>query len=666
VARFLIPIEFVGGLFFLLIALVFVGLGQELGRGFDRLPHRLHAYAFNILGSLVGIVLFAGCSWLELPPIWWYAPVVLGMSYFLAKIPVKARPALRWAILIVAFVDILAMSNFHSGLKDPNAGASIARAIADSLSSVAPAGKTDRNDHPNMHETLWSPYYRTDYRHAPVRGIGVNLIGHQQMVSREDLASAYALPHLLNRDSGGAPFAEVLIIGAGSGNDVSRALQWGARHVDAVEIDPLIHRLGLAHHPDKPYQDPRVTVHPDDGRNFLRSTDRQYDLVIYALVDSLVLHSSYSNIRLESFLFTQQAFADVKRRLKPGGMFVMYNFFRQGWLVARLHQSLKTTFGVEPLVLSLPYQESIEPEQSLSDRFTVFCTGDTERLRSAFARKPDYWLEGNRAPGPATANGFEAAPPREQAAEWRRYGLAQVVLPTEPLRLATDDWPFLYLREPMIPDIGLRGIAVMAALALLLLFVFGMGGAGGTATGPAAVRRGPFDMLDWRMFFLGAGFMLIETKAVVQMALLFGSTWMVNSVVFFAVLLMILAANICVIKFRPRNLAPYYLGLLLALAANCLIPLDFFLGLPIWLQALGACLLVFTPVLFAGVIFPVSFERTADPGRALGANIAGAMLGGLAEYASMLVGFQYLVLLAMAFYALSAIFRTGARQATPA
>ena len=157
------------------------------------------------------------------------------------------------------------------------------------------------------------------------------------------------------------------------------------------------------------------------------------------------------------------------------------------------------------------------------------------------------------------------------------------------------------------------------------------------------------------MFFLGAGFMLVETKAVVHMALLFGSTWMVNSVVFFAVLVMILAANLFVLRCRPERLWPFYTGLFVALMLNCLVPLDFFLGLPRAVQVIGSCLLVFAPILFAGVIFAVSFARTDEPGRAFGANIAGAMLGGLAENVSMLVGFQYLVLVAMAFYALSGL-----------
>ena len=64
------------------------------------------------------------------------------------------------------------------------------------------------------------------------------------------------------------------------------------------------------------------------------------------------------------------------------------------------------------------------------------------------------------------------------------------------------------------------------------------------------------------MFFLGAGFMLLETKGVVQMALLFGSTWMVNSIIFFAILVMILLSNLFVIVFKPKKRWGIYYGLL--------------------------------------------------------------------------------------------------------
>src|SRR5262249_38178153 len=155
---------------------------------------------------------------------------------------------------------------------------------------------------------LWSPYYRIDYEHPPAYMISVNLIGHQAMRDKDYVSPEYALPHLLHRDvqreakQEPKPFEDVLIIGAGSGNDISRALEFGVGHIDAVEIDPVIQKLGERDHPLHPYQNhEKVTVHLDDGRNFLRAADKKYDLIVYALVDSLVLHSSYSNIRLESY-----------------------------------------------------------------------------------------------------------------------------------------------------------------------------------------------------------------------------------------------------------------------------------------------------------------------------------------------------------------------------
>src|SRR5262249_19709636 len=152
------------------------------------------------------------------------------------------------------------------------------------------------------------------------RIIDTNNIGHQVMVPYPH-GIGYTIPHLLNRDTANGPFENVLVIGAGSGNDVQAALANGARPVDAVEIDPVLYRIGRDRHPDQPYADPRVSIHLDDGRSFLRKTQAKYDLVIYALVDSLVLQSGYSNLRLESFLFTEEAFQEIKSCLKPGGVF---------------------------------------------------------------------------------------------------------------------------------------------------------------------------------------------------------------------------------------------------------------------------------------------------------------------------------------------------------
>src|SRR5260370_6507723 len=106
---------------------------------------------------------------------------------------------------------------------------------------------------------------------------------------------------------------------------------------------------------------------------------------------------------------------------------------------------------------------------------------------------------------------------------------------------------------------------IIAALSLAILFWFA----------PVRTARP-----NAQMFFLGAGFMLLETKGVVHMALLFGSTWVVNSIVFFSILVMILLGNLYVIAVRPRRTWPYYVLLIVALVVNVYVPMDDFLPLP--------------------------------------------------------------------------------------
>src|ERR1043165_1109646 len=537
-SRYAIPVEVLCGFFFIVLALAFIGPGQQLGRALNRWSNRLQAYSVNIIGSIAGILVCAACSWLQVRAFWWFLFVAIGLVYFYfisAEHRFRTRKIGWTALTALPLLGVVYLAAF------------------------VPV----HNDYPGQAKAqqFWSPYYRIDFKEQDL-SLSVNLIYHQQMVSRNENFPAYALPLLLNRDAGRPAFENVMIIGAGSGNDVSRALQWDAKHFDAVEIDPAIYRLGQAHHPDQPYADPRVEIHNDDGRNFLRATDRKYDLIIYALVDSLVLHSGYSNIRLESFLFTRQAFEDVRRHLKPNGTFVIYNYFRQGWLAARLKQGLDEVFGANnSLVMTLPYREVIEPESATFGDFTIFFAGDTSQLRDAFRQNSGYLLRTGEPPTPASPNGFESAraqtgysaiftaEPADPAPRLERFGLAKVSAPAEGIRTATDDWPFLYLRKPMIPTLSWRGMLIMGGLGLLLIWLFARGN---------SESGNIYNALNLQLFFLGAGFMLIETKAVVTMALLFGGTWIVNSVVFTAILIMILLANLLTFKWKPTNLWPYY------------------------------------------------------------------------------------------------------------
>ena len=169
----------------------------------------------------------------------------------------------------------------------------------------------------------WSPYYRINV--GPVDddlAVYVDGIPHQGIWSGMPEGEGY---YQIYRWFPDRTYQDVLIVGAGGGNDAVVALDRGAGHIDAVEIDPAIQQLGLDRNPMHPYQDPRVTRYTNDGRAFLRTTDKKYDLVIFALPDSLTLVSSTGNLRLESFLFTIEAFESVRDHLKPDGVFVLYN-----------------------------------------------------------------------------------------------------------------------------------------------------------------------------------------------------------------------------------------------------------------------------------------------------------------------------------------------------
>jgi SAM-dependent methyltransferase len=583
-----------------------VGLGQTLGRAFDTYPNRVVGYTLNIGGSIAGIATFFLLSLLQVPPAVWFAVCCAGVAYLLHHSGTLS------ALRIVALAGL------------------IVAVLLPPLFFAVYAGR----------ETYWSPYYMIEYD-PPSRIITVDNIGHQSMIPFESRGSTYSLIHLLQKNSAGTPFEDQLIIGAGSGNDVAHALRAGVGRIDAVEIDPVIQNLGFERNPDRPYEDPRVTRYIDDGRHFLRTTDRKYDLVVYALVDSLVLHSGYANIRLESYLFTEQAFRDIRRVLKPGGVFVSYNFFRQGWIVERVAAMTESVFGCPPIVINLPYTDELKASEPSG--YTVILAGCNSQLAAQFNAASEFWL--NRVPARNTdVNGFTVHPEvmsEAERQEWNRIAPTRIIHDRGDPVAASDDWPFLYLQDRLIPDINLRSMLLLGFLGLGMVYLFLP--KGGDATG-----------VDARMFFLGAAFMLLETRAVVQLALLFGSTWVVNSMVFFTVLVLILLGNLYVLSIRNIRLSWHYFGLFAVLSLAVSIPTDTFLeGGIVWRYGVPS-VLALGPMFFAAVIFARSFRDSANPDVSFGSNIAGAMVGGLSESFSMLLGFRYILVLALLFYLLSA------------
>jgi hypothetical protein len=453
----------------------------------------------------------------------------------------------------------------------------------------------------------WSPYYRINTYKAGNGELYVNVNGIPHQALHPVEAQKEQFYDQLYKWFPGRSYPEVLIVGAGSGTDVAMALANGAGHIDAVEIDPAIQQLGIDSHPNHPYQDPRVTRYTNDGRAFLRSTDKHYDLVIFALPDSLTLVSSTANIRLESFLFTEQSFESVRDHLAPDGVFVLYNYYREEWLISKIAAMLDETFDSPPIV------------QLYDARKGIFAAGPL--IDS---------LQGGPPPGDTV-------------------GAVPAVGDPEP-KAATDDWPFLYLRTPFIAPHYLAGLGF--ALLMALLGMLGAARVGGTS-----VRR-----ISPHFFVLGTAFLLLETRSLVSFSLLFGSTWLVNALAFFAILASVLLAILVNSRLRIRRAGVLYGLLFVALAIAFALPPESLLIDPPWLRYLLAGVVAFAPVFLANLVFTYSFRDTRTADMAFASILLGAMAGGALEYVALLTGYRFLLIVVAALYLLAWLFATRWRR----
>ena len=540
-------------LVFVAVATVMAMIAEGVARTFITFEP-LEAYRWDILGSLLGIIGFGALSFVWAPPVAW--GIVVGVLFLILR---------RGGWLPLQLLAVVAIA-FVLGRE-----------------SIVPYFS-------------WSPYYKVAVTPpAAERGtydINVNGIPHQSIQSvetRRATDTSYFLPYERRVEKNPA---EVLIVGAGTGSDVAIGLDQGAGHIDAVEIDPRLQQLGAQLHEDMPYQDPNVDVFINDGRAYLESTDKQYDLILFALPDSLTLVQGQSSLRLESYLFTEEAMASAREHLKPDGVFAMYNYYREPWLVERLARTLEVVYG----------------HPACRDVF-----GDIGHLAV---------LTVGRDPGAVQCEG----------------GSLQVAGDSAPAP-AQDDYPFLYLQERSIPAFYLLTIGLILAASLVLTRVAG---------GPFRQMRNYLDL-----FFMGAAFLLLETKGVVQFALLFGTTWFVNALVFAGVLLSVLAAIEVTrrVKLPPPDIL--YGALLITVLVSWIVPPDALLGFTGIARFAAAVGLWFTPIFIANLVFAQRFRTVEASNVAFGANLLGAMVGGLLEYASLLTGYQALALIVALLYTLA-------------
>jgi hypothetical protein len=214
---------------------------------------------------------------------------------------------------------------------------------------------------------------------------------------------------------------------------------------------------------------------------------------------------------------------------------------------------------------------------------------------------------------------------------------------------ATDDWPFLYLREPTIPSYYLLALAFVLGFAVLSV--------GGSAMATHTPLRG----FSPHFFVLGSAFMLLETKRLVSFSLLFGTTWLVNAMAFFAILGTVLLAILVNSWLRLRRSRPLYVLLLTALAVAFILPPKQMLMDPPWLRYVLASAVAFAPVFLANLIFTFSFRDTKIADMAFASNLLGAMVGGVIEYAALVSGYRALLIAVAVLYSLAWLFATRFR-----
>lgn len=540
---------------FLAVAFVLACIGNGIAHTFRKLKN-LEAYQFDLIGSLIGIVGFAVLSFLGAPPIVW--GVIVTVIFVWTLWP---RQIVDGALLVIPVLILLATWGIES-----------------------------RED-----QVLWTPYYKANYVLGEGgAGVLVNGVPHWFQTSDKDWPIYQTL---YERRASQEPVDDLLVIGSGSGNDVAVALANGARHVDAVEIDHRLLDLAKKHHPNDPYGDPRVDTHVDDGRAYLEQADKKWDQIVLALPDSLTLVQGASSIRLESYLFTKEAAEAYQEHLTDGGVFAMYNLYRETWLVDRYAQTLTEAFGHEPCVTKL--------------EGTVAVLTIGVQPESVDCPEGEQWAAGADVPEPVS-----------------------------------DDRPFPYLKTPSIPTFYVVALSLILLASVVLVRAVG---------GPMGAMRGYADL-----FFMGVAFMLLETKNIVQFALLFGTTWFVNALVFSGVIASVLLAVVVSRRVRVKNLTLMYGLLLLSIVIGWLIPQNSLLPLGFWPRLIAACAIAFAPIFIANVIFSQRFRDAGDSMTGFAANLIGAMVGGVLEYTALVLGYRNLLILALLLY--SAAFLSGRRS----
>ncbi|MBI5356683.1 hypothetical protein HZB78_03645 [Candidatus Collierbacteria bacterium] len=580
-----------------LTAFGFMPLGNLLGKLLAKDPHPLRAYSINIAASLSGMWALQIFSLGQLP-------LLLGLTLVI------------WTLLFLE--------------DNPTARAVIMAVAVATIALTIPKTANQPYEGPT---TFWSPYQKltlslinkTKIQQPPGYYLEVNNVGYMGLLNlgpdHQATVSAWAKNNdVLFQDQYLIPYRfkpdpeNVLIIGAGGGNDAYGAIRGGAKNVDAVEIDPVIVKIGKKYHPNLPYQNSRINLVTADGRAFMEKTKKRYDLIVMGLADSHTLSSSLTNLRLDHYLYTKESLEKAKQLLKPDGILVLSFEVPRRWIGQRLSKTVAEVFGVTPLTFEVRSDGAF----GWGGYFFV-ASKDPDLLPRILNQNPDFAnfiKEHERTFPPLTIN-------------------------SSTINSLSDDWPYLYLDSPRLPVLHL----IIAGIAAIGLFL-----------GRKIIFKDT--KFNWPMFWWGAGFMLFEFQNITKFSLLFGLTWQTNIIVISAALIMILGAN-WLVERKMISSGLMFVGLMATLLIQAVIPIKLFNTLPDLHKILIAGTILNLPFFFGGAVFSGWFKNAKDKKAAFAGNLLGSAAGGLMEMFSFLLGIKAIIFMAAAIYGLGWIAASG-------
>jgi hypothetical protein len=352
------------------------------------------------------------------------------------------------------------------------------------------------------------------------------------------------------------PAAKTLVIGAGGGYDVARALAGGSHDITAVEINPIIAdtimRDKFAAESHRIYFQPGVRVEEEDGRSFVRRSPEKYQVIQATLVDTWASTAAGAFALSENNLYTADAFFDYFSHLTPDGLL---SFTRWGFdppreslrLVSLAMDGLERLGEMDPASHVIAVRANSANLRGWGALDTVlisrkpFTAADAAAVRGASAAAH---MEVVYAPGQPAANPFgqllAAADPRQFFRDYP-YNIAPVN-DDQPFFFYTvqprDLWDFFRRASTLSADdkvnravpllFGVVGISLAATALVLLLPRWLLGTR-------LPKQRGVVGFL-WYFLCLGAGYILIQVALIQRFILLLGHPEYALTVIVFSML----------------------------------------------------------------------------------------------------------------------------------